>query len=124
MEELPLTGGGRTAVTRKGGVVYRDAGPWSRSVHLFLRHLESVGYPAAPRVVGTGFDEHGRETLTYVEGEYVHPHAWTEDAMPRLGRMLRDLHAGRRVILPAPRCRLACVARTGSRKTKHRIRAL
>ena len=100
MEEIPLTGGGRTVVSRRGDVVLRAAGPWSASVHDLLRHLEGVGYAAAPRVVGTGFDAHGRETLTYVEGEQVPPHEWAASGMTRLGRMVRGLHDAARSFSP------------------------
>lgn len=92
MDETRLTGGGRTIVSRKGNVVYRETGPWARSVHALLHHLEDVGFAGAPRVVESGFDERGRETLTYIEGEFIHPQPWDEDALPRVGQILRDLH--------------------------------
>ncbi|MGO6966643.1 aminoglycoside phosphotransferase family protein [Rhizobium leguminosarum] len=91
-DEICLTGGGRTTVTRRGGVVYRDGGPWSSTVISLLRHLESSGFTEAPSVVGTGFDERGRETLSFIEGEFVHPGPWTDEAFPQLGMMLRRLH--------------------------------
>jgi len=90
--EIPLAGGGRTAVTRNGNTVLRETGPWASTVHALLKHLEKVGYGGAPRVVGSGFDAQGRETLSYLEGKFVHPGPWTEDAMPILGRLLRELH--------------------------------
>jgi hypothetical protein len=90
--EIKLTGGGRTAVSRRGEVVYRETGPWAPTVHQLLTHLERVGFSGAPRVVGSGFDDHGRETLTYVDGAVVSPSPWPEEAMPHLGRLLRDLH--------------------------------
>lgn len=92
MEEIPLTGGGRTAVVRKGDTVLRETGPWAVTVHALLRHLEDVGCSRAPRVIGSGFDERGREILSYIEGELVHPKQWTEDALPHIGRMIRDIH--------------------------------
>jgi Ser/Thr protein kinase RdoA (MazF antagonist) len=91
-EETPLTGGGRTAVARRGDVVAREAGPWAPSVHALLRHLERVGFDGAPRVAGTGFDGQGRELLTYVEGEVIHPSPWSDEAIHDIGRMLRRLH--------------------------------
>ncbi|MEM7018632.1 MAG: phosphotransferase [Pseudomonadota bacterium] len=90
--EIPLAGGGRTAVFRKGNTVLRETGPWAPTVHTLLNHLEHVGYSGAPRVVGSGFDAQGRETLSYLEGEFVHPGPWVEDAMPLLGKLLRGLH--------------------------------
>lgn len=64
-------GGGRTTagVVRLGDVVHRPARPWTASVHAVLRHLEAVGFDGAPRVLG--FDESGREMLTYMPGETV-----------------------------------------------------
>ncbi|MET3808562.1 hypothetical protein ABIB25_005591 [Nakamurella sp. UYEF19] len=57
-----------------------------------LRHLEAVGFDAAPRVVGSGFDEQNRETVSYVQGWSAHPRAWPEPILPVISRMLRDLH--------------------------------
>jgi hypothetical protein len=90
--ETPLMGGGRTAVARRGGLVARETGPWAPAVHALLRHLEGAGFDGAPRVAGSGFDARGRELLTYVEGEVIHPSPWTEEAMHELGAMLRRLH--------------------------------
>lgn len=92
MNEISLTGGGRNAVWRRGDTVLRDTGPWATTVHALLRHLESVGYQAAPRIVESGFDDQGREVLSFIEGEFVHPHAWSQEALPRLGQILKELH--------------------------------
>ena len=92
VDEVPLAGGGRSKVWRRGEVVHREAGPWTRTVHAFLRHLESEGFDGAPRVVGPGFDEQGRETLGYIDGDFVHPHCWSEPALPMLGELFRRLH--------------------------------
>ncbi|MBU1701796.1 MAG: aminoglycoside phosphotransferase family protein, partial [Candidatus Eisenbacteria bacterium] len=70
----------------------RETGSWAPTVHKLLRHLEVVGFQGAPRVVGSGFDDRGRETLTYIEGEFIHPGPWREDAFPLIGRFLRDFH--------------------------------
>ena len=91
-DETALTGGGRTIVARRGGVVLRSAGPWSTTVVRLLRHLEAVGFDRAPRVVGTGFDETGRETVSFIEGEFVHPGPWPDEALFLIGTMLRRLH--------------------------------
>jgi len=66
-EEISLVGG-RSTVTRAGGVVFREAAPWSGTTLALLRHLEREGFAYAPRVIGEGFDAAGREMLTYVEG--------------------------------------------------------
>ncbi len=78
--EIPLTGGERTAVTRRGSVL-REAGPWARSVHALLRHLRVVGFEGAPRVVGDGFEEHDREVLTYTDGKVINPAPWSDEAI-------------------------------------------
>jgi ubiquinone/menaquinone biosynthesis C-methylase UbiE len=82
----------RSDVHRRGPTVVRAAGPWTRSVHALLRHLESVGFDGSPRVVRDGFDSEGREVLSYIDGDFVHPHAWTDDGIVALGHMLRRFH--------------------------------
>lgn len=84
--------GGRTNVWLKGQVVVREAGPWAPTVHALLSHLEKVGFSGAPRVVGSGFDSEGREMLTYIEGNFVHPGPWDEPSLFKIGQLLRDLH--------------------------------
>ncbi|NUW36259.1 phosphotransferase [Nonomuraea sp. SMC257] len=93
MTEIELTTGiGRSAVHRRGDVVVRDSGPWTPAVHALLNHLEEVGFPAAPRLVGAGYDAEGRETLTYIEGEFAHPGGWSLEGAAAVGRLIRDLH--------------------------------
>ncbi|WP_131764830.1 hypothetical protein [Candidatus Protofrankia californiensis] len=41
----------------------------SSAIHTLLRHLATVGFDGAPRVLG--IDEHGREILTYLDGDTV-----------------------------------------------------
>lgn len=45
----------------------RPVAPWTAAVHELLHHLEAVGFDRAPRVLG--FDEQGREVLTFLDGE-------------------------------------------------------
>lgn len=67
MEEIPLSGGNISAgVVRVGDTVRRPVGEWTPAVHALLRHLEEVGFYGSPRVLG--FDEKGREVLTYFDG--------------------------------------------------------
>jgi hypothetical protein len=61
-------------------------------VHSLLRHLERVGFAGAPRIVGSGFSEDGRETLSYIEGETMQNGPWTIDGAAAVGRLLRELH--------------------------------
>ena len=98
--EIPLAGGGRTSVSRIGDVVHRETGPWAPSVHALLRHLEAEGFAGAPRVIGSGFDPQGRETLTYLPGASLHPGPWPEDALFNLGRLLADFHRASASFVP------------------------
>ncbi|MFF0001825.1 hypothetical protein ACFYRZ_46055, partial [Streptomyces avermitilis] len=66
--EIPLTGGRITeGVVRVGDAVRRPVGPHSPFVHRLLKHLEDVGFDAAPRLLGT--DAKGREILDFQHGE-------------------------------------------------------
>ena len=58
----PLLGsnGQPTATIRHGNTILRPAGPWTPAVRALLRHLEEVGFPGSPRVVGDGYDQGGR----------------------------------------------------------------
>ena len=98
--EIPLTGGGRTAVSRIGDVVHRQTGPWAASVHALLRHLEAEGFAGAPRVIGSGFDDQGRETISFIHGVSLHPGPWPDEAMFNLGKMLADFHRASMSFVP------------------------
>ena len=93
-ESLPGSNGQPTATVRHGDTIRRPAGPWTPAVHALLRHLEGVGFPASPRVVGDGYDDQGREVLTYIEGRIAHPHPYTDEGIWQVGRLLRALHDG------------------------------
>lgn len=90
------------SVSRRGGVVLRPSGPWTAGVLAFLRHLERVGFTGAPRVVEPGQDADGREMVTFVEGEFVHPGPWSDAALVEVGRMLRRLHDAATAFEPPP----------------------
>lgn len=91
---FPVPGeNGRPSKAQRGdGVVLRPSGPWSATVHALLRHLEAVGFSAAPRVIGGGFADDGRETLSFAPGTSPQPHPWSDDAVAEIGRLLRQLH--------------------------------
>ncbi|HEX7160304.1 MAG TPA: phosphotransferase [Trebonia sp.] len=97
-----LEGGGRNVVHRRGNVVIRDARPWTPAVHSLLRHLEDVGFVAAPRLVGSGLATDGREVLTFIEGEFTQPGPWSLDGAAALGGLLRSLHEATRSFRPPP----------------------
>lgn len=80
-------------VERIGDTVHRPVAPWTAAVHGLLRHLEAVGYERAPRVLG--FDEHGREVLTWIPGESG-PDGWAkvidDRGLVAFARLLREYH--------------------------------
>jgi len=82
----------------------RPAGPWTATTHALLRHLENVGFTASPRVVGDGFDNEGREVLTWIEGEIVQPRPFPDpqDSLYRIGQLMRELHAATASFVPPP----------------------
>lgn len=99
-EEQVLAGGGRTAVSRIGETVHRETGPWAPAVHALLRFLEAEGFAGAPRVVGSGFDVEGRETLTFLPGVSPHPGPWPDGTHFALGQILAQFHAISRRFTP------------------------
>ncbi len=89
-------------VFRQGSVVHRQSGPWAEAVHSLLRHLEQVGFSGAPRVIGTGFDGEGLETLSFIEGQFTHPGPWNIEGAAAVGKLLRDLHEASSSFVPPP----------------------
>lgn len=80
-------------VERIGDTVHRPIAPWTAAVHGLLCHLESVGYERSPRVLG--FDDQGREVLTWIGGESG-PNSWAKVVDDRglisFAHLLRDYH--------------------------------
>ena len=101
-EPLTYPGGEPSQVLRHGRTVLRPAGPWAPAVHALLRHLEETGFDGAPRVIGDGLDDQGREVLSYIEGTFVHPHAWRDEGVWNVGRLLRELHDATAGFRPPP----------------------
>jgi Phosphotransferase enzyme family len=95
-DEQRLAGGNTGGAVRIGDTVRRTPGPWTPSVHALLRHLEAVGFDRAPRALG--FDEEGREVLSFLPGETVGATrpwpAWahSDDALRQVAQWLRDYH--------------------------------
>jgi Phosphotransferase enzyme family len=90
--EERLTGGRRTAsVVRVGETVRRSRSAGSQFAARVLVYLSSIGYPCAPRYLGTDAD--GRDVLAYVPGATTdHPGQRAAGAYAAGGRMLRNLH--------------------------------
>jgi Phosphotransferase enzyme family len=87
--------GGLNEVIRVGATVIRPTGSHSSAVHALLRHLESVGFSGAPRLLSVDADR-GLETLSFLEGEtsdYPLAEAFrTDRAMISAAKLLRRLH--------------------------------
>lgn len=92
---------------RVGQTVRRTSYPWSPAVLDLLRHLEREGFSGAPRALG--FDDQGREVLTYIEGEVgrgdifipsqggrfdirLPDYVWHDDVLVHLGALIRAYH--------------------------------
>jgi hypothetical protein len=96
MREVTLPGGNITGAVLIGDVVHKPASPWTPTVHAVLRHLEAAGFDGAPRALG--FDDQGREMLTYLPGETIgHRDPWpawalADSMLIQVGRWLRRLH--------------------------------
>src|SRR5712692_643770 len=111
--EIPLVperffpGGHSRVRARLGETVRRTSYSWSPAVLDLLRHLEREGFAGAPRALG--FDERGREILTYIEGEDgrgegfipdqggrfdMRPPAyiWGDEVLVHLGALIRAYH--------------------------------
>lgn len=63
-----LAGGNVGGAWRVGETVRRTTGPWTPAVHALLEYL-APRLPHIPRVLG--FDDHGREVLSYLPGRVV-----------------------------------------------------
>ena len=85
---------GWNGVERIGDTVRRLARPSSRTIQALLRHLSAQGFEGAPK--GLGFDDQGREILSYVHGSAEHypwrAHVYSEDNLYRVARLLRAYH--------------------------------
>lgn len=98
MSEEYLTTNSEHPVVRIGNEVHRPTGWWTPAVHDLLKHLEKVGFQYSPRVLG--FDNEGREVLSYIEGETGSKNNWkpiwqkitNEQGLRKLAELLRTYH--------------------------------
>ena len=105
--EIPLDGGADSTVVRVGQTVRRVSRSWSPAVLDLLQHLEREGFSGAPRALG--FDDQGREVLTYIEGEVgrgagfipdeggrfdarLPDYVWRDEVIVHLGGLIRAYH--------------------------------
>ena len=93
-QEVVLTGGDMTAVVRVGDTVRRAAGPWTPTIHAFMRHLRASGFRCVPEPLG--IDHRGREIISLLPGvpaTYPLPDfAWTDATLLAVARTLRAFH--------------------------------
>jgi hypothetical protein len=88
-----LTGGNMNTVVRIGETVRRQAGAWTSTVHRVLCHARERGVSWAPAPLG--YDEVGREVLSFITGEVPHgmpEWVWLPVALTDTARALRQWH--------------------------------
>jgi hypothetical protein len=94
--EVRLPGGRLTAVMRNGDTVRRPAQPWNKDVHQLLQHVRKRGFLLVPEP--GGFDDQGREILSYLEGDTsasVTPwpgSLWSDGLLVEVGRAVAAYH--------------------------------
>jgi Ser/Thr protein kinase RdoA (MazF antagonist) len=94
--EIPLVGGMGSGglVVRVGDTIRRPLVEQTEATESFLRHLEQVGFDAAPRVLGR--DRRGRSILSWMPGEVAVPPypAWAADEglLVSVAELQRRLH--------------------------------
>jgi hypothetical protein len=104
MSEQTLPGGNSDGAVRIGGVVYKRASPWPPTVHALLRHLEDADVDGVPRALG--FDEQGRQMLTYLPGEVIGDSvawpawAYADSTLIQVGQWMRRIHDATAVFIP------------------------
>lgn len=67
-DEITLPGGNVGGAVQVGDTVRRGTGPWTPAVHALLTHLAGR-LPGIPEVLG--FDDRGREILSFLPGQVI-----------------------------------------------------
>lgn len=102
-EYLPSPGAGG-GIVRVGDTIRRSQAKTPEAMGVVLRHLERVGFGAAPRLLGT--DEQGRRVLSYLDGEVAQrPYpAWSasDGLLASVARLLRRYHEAVADLRPPP----------------------
>jgi hypothetical protein len=95
-DETPLAGGKLNLVVRVGDTVRRPPGAWTPTVHALLRHLRQRDFTLGPEPFG--FDERGREVLSYIPGDTIGDRfpwpdwVWDEELLAQMGRAAAAYH--------------------------------
>ncbi len=104
VEEVLVGDGVTPGIVRVGDTVRRPRRPFSATVQAFLSHLHSAGFTAAPRPLG--FDEQGREVLSFVAGEVPREPLpdWATgiDVLADMARLIRAEHDAAEGWVPPP----------------------
>ncbi|AHF87215.1 transposase (plasmid) [Rhizobium leguminosarum bv. trifolii WSM1689] len=92
---MKLLEGGRTGqIWRDGNTVRRPSGAWTPTVHRFLRHLRSRGFPGAPDPIEI---TENQEVVSYVSGRVCEDlsdkFVGSERMLLSAARLLRDFHS-------------------------------
>jgi hypothetical protein len=93
MEEEILTGGHMNTVVRIGDTVRRSTGAWTSTIQRLLCYARERGVSWAP--VPLGYDEVGREVLSFIAGDVPHEMpewVWSSVALTDTARALRQWH--------------------------------
>ena len=88
-----------TNIERIGDEMHRPAGPWSKQVHVFLNFLRNNGFTQAPQALG--FDEKGREILTFVKGQ-TNENINSLESLISSAKLLRSYHDASQKFLNEP----------------------
>jgi hypothetical protein len=104
--EVRLPGGRLTTVMRNGDTVRRPGQPWNKDVHQLLQHVRDRGFLLVPEP--QGFDEQGREILSYIEGDTsaaVTPWPgplWSDELLADVGCAVAAYHRAAADFIPNP----------------------
>jgi hypothetical protein len=93
VDEEVLRGGNVNTVVRAGDVVLRTAGPQSPTIHRLLSYVRKRGLCWVPEPLG--FDERGRERLSFIPGDVPHEMpawVWSEPVLIDVACALRAWH--------------------------------
>jgi len=94
MNEEVLRGGNSSTVVRIGNKVHRNVGPWTPTIHKLLSYLREQGINEVPEPFG--FDEQGREVLSFIEGDvgnYPLPDwLWSHNLLYESFALMRRVH--------------------------------
>ncbi len=93
MDESTFSNNEHRPIVRIGNTIHRPTHWWTPSVHDLLNYLEKINFPYSPRVLG--FDNQGREILTYIEGDSG-KEGWykihSNEGLSNFAKLLRSYH--------------------------------